>query len=143
MLYDHITISCHETVRSRHQMKAQGHQASFQATPRPARATASHPRANIRLRVRNRHLKSARKYAIPGRKRTLVKNDRKSFGGKLRMLSSYTFYRGFFKNPLRKLVFFSAILSNIRTTGISELRKTWTWGAVWGITLGCPWGAFG
>ena len=41
MLYDDITISCHEIMRSHHQMKAQGHQGSFQATRSPAQATAA------------------------------------------------------------------------------------------------------
>ena len=35
ILHDQIIISCHEIIRSQHQMKAQGHQASFQATPWP------------------------------------------------------------------------------------------------------------
>ena len=29
ILYDHIIISCHEIMRSRNPIKAQGHQASF------------------------------------------------------------------------------------------------------------------
>ena len=73
MLYDHITISCHEIMRSHLQMKAQGHEASLQATPRPAQGTASHPKANIRLRVPNRHIKSARKLVVPGRNYTFYR----------------------------------------------------------------------
>ena len=90
MLYDDITISCHEIMRPHHQMKAQGHQASSQATPRPAQVTASHPKANIRLRFRNRHIKSRIKYVIIGRKQSLVKDNRKSFGEKLRVVANYT-----------------------------------------------------
>ena len=100
-------------------MKAQGHQASFQATPRPPL-----PNANIRLRVRNWHIKSARKYVLLGRKQALVKADRESFGEKLRMLSRYTFYllRDSSKKPFRKFVF-SASSSKIRKSGIWELRN--------------------
>ena len=39
MLYDDITISCHEIMRSQHEMKAQGQQASFQGTPGQPQAT--------------------------------------------------------------------------------------------------------
>ena len=89
---------------------------------RHSRATTSHPKANIGLRVRNRHLKSARRNAFPGRKQALVKDDRKSFGEKLRVLSRYTFYRRILQKPSWKIRF-SAILSKIRKTGISELRN--------------------
>ena len=102
-------------------MKAHGHQASFQATLRPAQATASHPKVNIRLRVRNRHIKSARKYMIPGRKQAHVEDIRKSFGEKSRMLAST-----FFKRILEKTFYtisVSAMLSMIdklefRSSGI-------------------------
>ena len=39
MLYDDTTISCHENMRSQHEMKAQGQQASFQGTPGQPQAT--------------------------------------------------------------------------------------------------------
>ena len=39
MLYDDITISCHEIMKSQHEMKAQGQQASFQGNPGQPQAT--------------------------------------------------------------------------------------------------------
>ena len=89
-----------------------------------SQATARPPQANIGLRVRNRHLKSARTYAIPARKQTLVEDNGKPFGEQLRMLPSYTFYtERFFKNPLVKVVR-SAILLKLQTKLISELRNS-------------------
>ena len=64
-----------------------------------SQATVSHPRANIRLWVRNRHIKSAIKDKIPGKTQTLVKDNGKSFVEKLRMLSSYTFCRRILQKP--------------------------------------------
>ena len=90
ILYDHITILYDHIIRSSHQMKAQRIPSVLSSH---CQATTKHPKANIRLRVRNRHIKSVRKDVIPGRKRALVKDNGKSFGGKLRMVASYTFYR--------------------------------------------------
>ena len=83
MLYDHITISCQEIIRSHYQMKPKDTKRRFKPLP-------GHPKANIRLRVR--HIQTARKHIITGRKRAQVKDDRKSFGEKLRVVVSYTFY---------------------------------------------------
>ena len=67
-----------------------------------SQATTSLPKANIGLPVRNRHFKSARKKTFPVRKWALVKDDRKSFGAKLRRVPSYTFYRRILQKPSRR-----------------------------------------
>ena len=87
-----------------------------------SRATAGHPKTNIRLRVPNRHIKSARKAVIPGRKPALVKDNKKSFGESCVWSLATLSTEGFFNTPLRKYVF-SCDFANIRKTGISELRN--------------------
>ena len=85
-----------------------------------SRPTASHLKTNIRLRVPNRHIKSTRKVVIPRRKQALVKDNRKSFGGKLRMLSSYTLPKDSSKTLLEKLCFCDVV----------EIPKKWNFGAL-------------
>ena len=81
-----------------------------------SRATASNRKAILRLRVRNRCIKSARKIVIPGRKQTLVKDNRKLSGEKLRVVANYTFYRG--------CVFFSKTTNrNSRSMILPKIRK--------------------
>ena len=70
-------------------------------------ANASHPKANIRLRVRIRHITSARKYVILGRKRTLVKDYKKSLGESCVWSPTTLYTIGFFQKKLRQLVCFS------------------------------------
>ena len=95
MLYDHIIISCHEIIRSHHQIKAQGYQASFQATPKQPRATQ---RQTFGSEFEIGAYNQLNKYVNSGKKRTLVKENGKSFGGKLRMLASYTLYKRILQN---------------------------------------------
>ena len=78
-----------------------------------SQATASHPKANIRLRVRDRHIKSARKYVIPGRKRTLAKDNGKSFGESYVCLPATISTKGV--TPLGKLVFFCDFVEHQKT----------------------------
>ena len=127
MLYDHITISRHEIVRSHHQMKAQEHQASFQVTPRQPQVTASHPKANIRFRVRNRHIKSARKYIIVRRNRPSWKITGNPSVKSCVCSPGTLSTKGFFKNPLRKFVLFLRFYRKsekleFRSSGTSSVR---------------------
>ena len=85
-------------------------------------ATVSHPKANIRLRVRNRHLKSTRNWRFQeenGPSWKMTGNPSvKSCACSPATLST----EGFFKNPLRKLLF----LRFCRKSEISEFRSSGT-----------------
>ena len=119
MLYDHIIISCHEIIRLHCPMKAQGQQASFQATRRQPQATQRQTfGSEFEIGTSNEQ-----ETCNCRRKRALVKDNGKSFGGKLRMVASYTFYGRVIQLTFSKIRF-SVILSNIRKHEISELRNS-------------------
>ena len=110
-----------------HAMKSWDHSTKWKpkATKRPFKAIPGNrkpPKGKHSAPSSKSALKISKKKAFPGRKPSLVKDDRKSFGEKLRMLSRYTFYRRILQQPSWKIRF-SAILSKIRKTGISELRN--------------------
>ena len=105
-------------------------------------ATASPPQANIGLRVRNRHLKSARKYVIPGRKQALVKDNGKSVGESCACSPATLSTEGFFKKLIRALVFSCDVIQIPNKHDISELRSFLLWSPfgrptpVWGPPVG-------
>ena len=71
-------------------------------TERPSKARASNhkpPKGKHSAPSSKSALKISKKTDVSRRKRALVKDDRKSFGEKLRMLSRYTFYRRILQNP--------------------------------------------
>ena len=97
--YHHIMPGNHKIILSNESPRAASVLSSH------SQATASHQNANIQLSVRNRHIKSARKWVILGREQALVKDNRTSFDKKLRVVPSHTFYRRVLQNFLRKIVF--------------------------------------
>ena len=130
MLYDHTTISCQEITRSHHQMKAQGHQASFQATPRPAQP----PKGKHSAPSSKSAHKIIKKIGDSWKKQALVEDNGKSFGEKLRLVVRYTFYRRILPKRLGKPFFPAMLLKSKKTkrkNGISE---------IWNFLLRSPFG---
>ena len=82
-------------MRSENQIKGQGHQASFKPLPgngKPSKGKHSALSSKSALKI-------SKKIGDSGRKLALVADNGKSFGEKLRMLSSYTFYYGVLQQP--------------------------------------------
>ena len=129
MLYDHITISCQEIIRSHYQMKAQGHQASFHATPGSPKGKHSAPSTKSAHKSDKKICNSKKKTGPRERLQEILRWN-VACGRRLHFLLKYSS-----KYLLEN--WFSVMLSNIWKTGISELweilvRKLW---AVLGVLL--------
>ena len=113
ILHDLFTISCHETTARNESPRTPS------VLSRHSQATASHPKPNIRLRVRNRHLNQQEKRRFQEENRPSWKimghPSVKSCVCSAATLST----EGLFKNPLRKLVFCDVV----------QHPKTWNFGA--------------
>ena len=122
MLYDHITISCHEIMRSQHEWKPKDTKRPFKAllgNRKPPKGKLSAPSSKLAHKINKKICNSRKKTGPRERLQEILR-------WKLRMLSSYTFYYGILQKSLRNFDF-SAILSNFRKTGISELRNFLRW----------------
>ena len=115
ILHDHITIFYDHIIISK--SKPKGTKSPFKPLPGKSQSSESKHSASS---SKSAH-KISKKTSDSRKKWTLLEDNGKSFGVKLRMLSSYTFYRRILQKPFLEKHTIFVILSKIRKNGNSEL----------------------